>query len=346
MSNPTPIGPFLACGLADAYGAGFEFTSAPYVKKHNRMAEYIPHPKFAQRPANCYTDDTQMALGMGEYLLLDDPQTALAMADRWVKGFKRDQRTGYSQGFYDILTKVSTGSELLATLIPNSTKNGGAMRAFPCGYLSDPAQVRDLAMWQASITHGSWRGMTAAAASALMFHYFYHRLGPKIAAVSFLSSWLPGTDWTVQTLKQTTATGVQTDGLDTVRAAVHCVINGQSLTDVVQMAVALRGDTDTVAAIAAASASVCTDIRNAFPSALVAGLENGTYGRDYLINTDAAMDAKFPPNWRFPVALEAPKPTKVSRANNKKYVDKGPTKPVDIGPRVDEGPIDFLFDED
>lgn len=337
MSDPTTpvaIGPFLACGVADGYGAGFEFTTAPYVKKHNRMETYIPHPKFTQRPANCYTDDTQMALGLAEHLLEGAPLIAQNLADRWVRGFHRDARTGYSQGFYDILMKTQSGSELLATVLPHSTKNGGAMRAFPIGFLSDAAQVRDLAMWQASLTHATWRGMTAAAAAALMFHHRYHRLGTKLELVHFLQTWLPGTDWTSPA--NTTSLKTGTDGLDTVRASLHCLVEGKSLTDVIQMAVALQGDTDTVAAIAAASAAVCSETRNALPDSLVNGLENGTYGRDYLRSVDEKLRAKFPPRW---LIQEGPKPTKTPRVIKR--------VPVVVPPKAEgEGPLDFLFDED
>ena len=337
MSTPPTIGPLLACAISDAYGAGFEFASAAYVKKHNRMTEYIPHPKFAGRPANHYTDDTQMALGLVEHLLSGKPTTAMALADCWVEGFKRDPRQGYSKGFYDILTTVTSGAELLSKVTPHSTKNGGAMRAFACGVFPTPAMVMDMAMMQASITHATWRGMMAAAASALMFHYFYHRIGRKADLVQALQNWLPGTDWSLQALKQTTGNVSPekgTDGLNTVRAAVHCVVQGNSLADVIQMAVSLGEDTDTGAAIVAASAAVSEEIRNALPDTLVAGLENGTYGRDYLIAMDNQLLHRFPSRWQippsFPVTKSKPKPATAPKP-----------KPVESEP--EEGPLDFLF---
>src|SRR3989344_1858362 len=120
------IGPLLACGLGDAYGRGFEFASGVYVRKHNQMTGYLPHPKWGNADVGRYSDDTQMALGLVEHMLADDPWTPLNMANRWVNGFHRDPHTGYAQHFYDFLTAHPTGVMFLADILPHSSKNGGA----------------------------------------------------------------------------------------------------------------------------------------------------------------------------------------------------------------------------
>ena len=53
-------------------------------------------------------------------------------------------------------------------------------------------------------------------------------------------------------------------------------------------------DTDTVCAIAGIIASRCTDLENDLPATLIAGLENGTYGADYLHKIDKEVMAVFP----------------------------------------------------
>lgn len=324
----TPIGPLLACAVADAYGAGFEFGSTAYIKKHNRMESYIPHPRF-QRPEGTYTDDTQMALGLAEHLLAEGVLakgvlTSAGLAARWVECFKRDPRTGYSQGFYTILQNVSTWAELQATLTPHSTKNGGAMRAFPCGFLPTPEEVRDKAMFQASLTHATYGGMHAAAAAALMFHFCYYQEGTLGELGDFLAKWLPGTDWTVGTAPR----GEPTGGVPTVQKAIGVLLRCQSLADAIQMSVALGGDTDTVAAIVAPSAAVCTEVRNAVPPFLLDKLENGTYGRDYLVEQDRLLLEKYPRLGSAPAPVRKVKPpAKLNKA-------EGPA-----------GPLDFLFND-
>lgn len=328
MTTSDPIGPLLACALSDSYGAGFEFATAKFIQKHNRVERYIPHPKFNQRPATCYTDDTQMALGLAEHMLSDDKWTPLALATRWVEGFHRDQRTGYSQHFYDLLMVTVTGQELLASIQPHSAKNGGSMRAFPIGFLTDPEEVRDKAMMQASLTHATWGGMSAAAAAALMFHHRYHRLGPKSDLVPFLNKWVPDIDWGVGVKAQGSPTG----GVPTVQKAVAVFLEGHSLTDVLHLAVSLGGDTDTIAAIAAPAAAVCPETRNALPPIFHDGLENGTYGRDYLKGIDERLLVKFPRRDQVPV-VRPPKPPAKSKARSKVPVAA-----------EDEGPLDFLFE--
>ena len=187
MSKDTTIGPMLACAVADAYGAGFEFVQPKAVRAGNDLSGYKPHPKWSKVPGGLqpgqYTDDTQMALGLAEHMLDNGRWNTLPLATRWLKAFTRDHRTGYSGGFYDLLCEAERegwiGAQLAARLDPTSNKNGGAMRAFPVGFLTDTEQVLDFAMLQASLTHCTSTGMAAAAAAALMFHHRYHCLGPK-----------------------------------------------------------------------------------------------------------------------------------------------------------------------
>jgi ADP-ribosylglycohydrolase len=53
--------------------------------------------------------------------------------------------------------------------------------------------------------------------------------------------------------------------------------------------IAFTGDVDTVAAIALAAASCCQEVTSDLPAHLFEGLENGTYGRDYIINLDEQL---------------------------------------------------------
>lgn len=328
------IGPLLACALGDAYGAGFEFASAKFIAKHNRMQDYISHPKFGQDPGR-YTDDTQMAMGLCEHLLdntKDGRWNTIPLANRWLGCFRRDPHTGYSKGFYALLTQAVNekwaGVQLAARLEPTSTKNGGAMRAFPVGFLSDPAEVRDKAMLQASLTHGTYNGMRAAAAAALAFHYCYHRVGPRAKLGEFLENWVPGTDWLGHVDR-----GEPTGGVPTVQQALRILFVCNSVADAIKMAVAEGGDTDTVAAIVAPCAAVCDEVRNAVPPFMLDKLENGDYGRDHIQKLDEQLQAKFP---RGTVSPQTPEEPPAPQPKTQKAV---PAK------GKEEGPLDFLFDD-
>jgi hypothetical protein len=53
--------------------------------------------------------------------------------------------------------------------------------------------------------------------------------------------------------------------------------------------VAFSGDVDTVAAIALAAASASAEYQQDLPQELLAGLENGPFGRDYLVGIDRQL---------------------------------------------------------
>lgn len=322
------MGPLLAMAISDAYGAGFEFAPPAFIKKHNKMKGYVTHPKFTTRPDGAYTDDTQMTIGLVEHLLSDEPWTPRNLAHRWVHGYHRDPHTGYAQGFYDFLQVNGTGAQFLANIQPHSAKNGGAMRAFPCGYFPNPRDVRDMAMFQASLTHATYDGMRAAAAAALMFHFCYYKLGEKGSLGAFLAEWVPGTNW----MEGLNPKGNPVEGIHTVQRALAVLLRSTSLADAIRTAVALGGDTDTVAAIVAPCVAVCDNMPNNVPAVLFGGLENGHYGRDYIQTLDEQLLAKYPPTLKVaPVQLALP------------VIASGLTvlKAIETA----AGPLDFLFED-
>ncbi len=74
--------------------------------------------------------------------------------------------------------------------------------------------------------------------------------------------------------------------MDCAKAAISAVCSSSTLTELLIKCVGFTGDTDTVACIACGIASNCQEIENDFSEGLYNGLENGEYGRDYLIEID------------------------------------------------------------
>ena len=116
---------------------------------------------------------------IAEAILSDAPWTPLALADGFVRAFKRDPREGYSASFYDFLRHVQSGAQFLAEIRPESDKSGAAMRAAPIGVFPTIGEVVARATAQAKLTHDTPDGIHSALAAALMSHYFLYRLGPK-----------------------------------------------------------------------------------------------------------------------------------------------------------------------
>ena len=299
MNEEPTIGPLLACAIGDATGAGFEYAAPAFVKKHNNLKGYVQHQKWESIKPGDYTDDTQMALALCEHLLDDAPMTPGALASRFVEAFHRDPRTGYAGSFYTFLLKTETGEAFLDGIQPHSNKSGGAMRAFPIGFLSDAGEVRDFAMFQASLTHATFDGMRAAAVAALAFHHRYHRVGSKDDLIPYITKMI-GIDFS-----EPWEGKVGGHGLHIVHAALTAFVYGSSTLDVLHKCVAYTGDVDTVAAIAMPWAAVCDETDTTMNDALYSGLEDGTYGRTYIEDIDQQLKAKFPPAYKRKADLDA-----------------------------------------
>jgi ADP-ribosylglycohydrolase len=277
----------LQIAVGDAYGAGFEYAGPKLIREQNDLSGYRKHPRHRLAPGS-YTDDTQMSLAIAESLLDDVPWTPLNLAQKFVECFHRDPREGYASGFYQFLCEVREGHAFLSRIRPDSDKSGAAMRAGPLGVLPSLSEVMERAQIQAAITHNTPQGIAAAMAAALASHYCYHRLGPKAELGRFLERHVPG-EWSLPWEGK-----VGPKGWMSVRAAVSAIVQCDRLSDLLKMCIAYDGDVDTVAAIALGPASCCDEIAQDLPGQLIDALENGPYGREYLISRDQQLLAKFP----------------------------------------------------
>jgi ADP-ribosylglycohydrolase len=271
----------LELAVGDAYGAGFEYAPVDWVRRHNTGTSYVSHPRHHGPPGR-YTDDTQMSLAVAEALVAGDPWTPERLADRFVAVFRRDPRPGYSRRFYPILQSAASGADFLARVNPDSDRSGAAMRAAPLGVLPELDEVMERCRLQAAITHNTPDGIHAAVAAALAAHYCLYGLGPKRDLGRFLEAWVPGT-WA-----EPWHGPVGAQGWMSVRAAVTALGRNDRLSSLLRDCIDFTGDVDTVAAIALAAASGSAEYEQDLPGRLVATLENGPYGRDYL----AALDLR------------------------------------------------------
>jgi len=271
----------LELAIGDAYGAGFEYASE-MVAKHNDLSYYVKHPRHKEIKLGAYTDDTQMTLAIAELILSDDDWTPLNIASRFVECFHRDPRTGYSGRFYDFLLETKTGQQFLNTIKPHSDKSGAAMRATPIGLYADIDEVIEKTTIQAKVTHDTPDGISAAVASALLTHYFYYQVGDKTDAGIWLDERITSNHkWSEPYVGKVSAKGWMS-----VRAAITAVQRNSSLSELLKDCINFTGDVDTVATIALAAASHSLEYEQDLPDVLVHTLENGTYGRAYLIQLD------------------------------------------------------------
>jgi ADP-ribosylglycohydrolase len=288
----------LEIAIGDAYGAGFEFVDKEFIAAHNNL-EYVLHPNIARANVDLfrvgelvinpremcgrYTDDTQMSIAIAEVMVNEAPWTKEVLAESFVNAFKRDQRMGYAEGFYNFLCEIQDGKDFLDKIRPNSDKSGAAMRAAVIGIMPTADQVVKMCTLQASLTHNTNNGIASANVAALMLHYLLYESGPKEKLGNFIEAYIPG-DWSMPWKGS-----VSVKGVDCVRAAITAVIESDKLSEVLKCCIGFGGDVDTVAAIAIGPASCCNEIEQDIPTNLIGGLENGPYGRDYIIDLDQKL---------------------------------------------------------
>lgn len=275
----------LELAIGDAYGAGFEYANTHIIRQFNTLAGYIKHQRHDIKPG-AYTDDTQMSIAIAEAIIADDPWTHEALAARFVTAFKRDPREGYARRFYALLQQIDNGQQLLEQIIPTSDKSGAAMRAAPLGVFATSDEVTQRATIQAQMTHNTPDGINAAVAAALMSHYCLYRLGPKADIGRFLEDHVRG-NW-----NEAWHGEVGAQGWMSVQAAVTALLRNNQMSSLLRDCIAFGGDVDTVATIALAAGSCCAEIVQDLPSHLVEQLENGPFGRNYLLQLDKPLLAR------------------------------------------------------
>ena len=274
--------------IGDAYGAGFEYASE--MNQYNDLSKYVQHPRHLKLGPGMYTDDTQMSIAIAELIVSGDEWTPLNIANRFVDCFKRDERDGYARGFQKFLESINSGQEFLDKIKPNSDKSGAAMRACPIGVYKDIGEVLEKAEIQAKLTHDTVDGIAAAQAAALLTHLcIYDRVCYSYVAFmgNALNNHVGTRDWCTRWEGK-----VKSKGWMSVHAALTAVRDNLKLSDLLKACVDFTGDTDTVATIALGAASCSSEYTNDLPDALVFGLENGKYGRDYLEDLDTKLESK------------------------------------------------------
>lgn len=266
----------LEIAIGDAYGAGFEFAPQAKVDCYNNVSKYMQHELGIS--AGHYTDDTQMSLAIAELLIEGKPWTRQNIADKFVECFKRDERQGYSKGFYYFLKSVNNGAEFLEKIEPNSERNGAAMRAAPLGYLQDITTLLEYAKIQAMLTHNTEIGIKSSQAVALAAHFAIYNLGEKRDLTAFVCQ---HTNFNWNDLWQQS---VKCCGEQTVNAILSVLKSAESLKGVLTNSVAFTGDVDTVAAVALGIAKASNLYADDLPNFLYEEIEDGQYGKQYLLS--------------------------------------------------------------
>ena len=278
----------LECAIGDAYGAGFEYNDEALPK--NNLTCYIQHGKHKGIRPGMYTDDTQMSIAIAECIVSGDEWTPKNIVKHFLTAFLRDPRDGYARRFQDFLEakENQTPEGFLANIKPESEKSGAAMRVGPVGlFAKDIAQCKEMATIQAEITHKTKKGVDAAVASALMGWFLHNTIEHKQHLPGYMNGHVPGYNW-----REPWRGKVGVEGIACVHAALTAIVEFHNQADMLKWIVNLRGDVDTVAAIALSAASdpmMGGPMKRNLPANLIDMLENGDFGKDYIVALDKKL---------------------------------------------------------
>lgn len=268
--------------IGDAYGAGFEFAEREKINHFNNVTAYQTHPIFPEIKGR-YTDDTQMSIALAELLISNKEWTKENIANSFVNTFKRDPRRGYAKRFYNFLSEITSGQELLEKIINKSSRNGASMRAYVLGVLPNEAELIEKCTLQAEITHATDEAINSSIAIALSSHFFLYSKGTRTDLIEYLNDILAN-HWT-----GTWEGEVEMSGKETVEATLSVITSELSLMEKLKMSVNYGGDVDTVASLALAISSLDPETKNDLPEFLTSELENGDFDRDYIIELDKRL---------------------------------------------------------
>ncbi|MBW3560893.1 MAG: ADP-ribosylglycohydrolase family protein [Actinobacteria bacterium] len=251
-----------------------------------------------------YTDDTQLTLALAEHLCehpgVDQDALARTFLDHHEPG------RGYGGGMLRLLDIWRSGTpvdEAATAVFPDgSFGNGAAMRVAPVGvvWAHDPRRLEAVARRQASVTHAHRLGQAAAALQARAVGVAAGRgtfgpdelealddvvaepelRAPFDEARALTSGWEGDADLSFAEIAR--RVGNEVVGHRSVPGALWAAAAGSSFPEVVELAIGLGGDADTLAAMAGAVAGAAAG-RDAIPESWQERFEDGLRGRGFAL---------------------------------------------------------------
>ncbi len=275
----------LEIAIADAYGAGFEFSNTEKIEQHNTASYYSAHELYGFSAK--YTDDTQMSIAIAELMLSNENWTDTSIANQFVESFKRDPRKGYSKGFYELLSDVDGANDFLERINNGSDRNGAAMRSVPLGFIKDKQELIQKASAQAAITHNTDIAIASSCTVALLAHFGLHEKG----SIADIKQYLDRESLSIWDYEWFDTVPVK--AYETVSAALSCLLTCSNIKDLLVKTVSLGGDTDSVASIAVGLATCFEEYNKEIPIELIESLDESTFGVEFLNNLDQQLYTYF-----------------------------------------------------
>lgn len=157
-TNPTltqrALGAYLGLAIGDALGATVEFMTAREIAAIHGVHHNIVGGGWLRLKAGQVTDDTEMALALGDALLrggMDDANVIARAYVTWMQSCPVDIGNTCRRGIRRYMLQGTTA----ATAAPDSAGNGAAMRNLPAvlATLHDEIAFEEISITQAHVTH-------------------------------------------------------------------------------------------------------------------------------------------------------------------------------------------------
>ena len=240
-------GAYLGLAIGDALGATVEFLTASEIRRQYGVHQHLMGGGWLRLKPGQVTDDTQMALAMGEAILERGEWDLKAIADRWIvwlKGKPIDVGNTCRRG----LVRYLREGTLEAQMNEADAGNGACMRNLPVVLLAvhDDARVEACTLAQCRVTHNHPLSDAGTLASARMTAALLR--GEGLDAARRIADALVAEHRTFRFdpyPKRSSAYVV-----DTLQTVFHGVFTSASFEDCLVKTVNLGGDADTTGAIA------------------------------------------------------------------------------------------------
>jgi ADP-ribosyl-[dinitrogen reductase] hydrolase len=262
-----------------------------------------------------YTDDTQMSIAVAEAMISRKPFEAETLALGFTEAYRRDRREGYSRETLSMLENSRKGEEFIASMTREEKaarrSDGAAMRAVPIGLFPGTGDVIRNAIINSEISHSHPHAVSASVAIALASHYFYYERGPRKKIIEYIMLHMEH-KWPnicsylkivndLEEFDPETILGEYADygppytDAQPVLGAVLFIIKKHSDDPLraIRETLSLGGDADTT--LSMVLGIIMTDHpAGTLPEKLIRDLENGRFGRDFLLKLGKELNRRFP----------------------------------------------------
>ena len=267
------VGALVGLAVGDALGTTLEFSQRDSLPA---LTDIVGNGPFALA-AGDWTDDTAMAVMLGQSLIECDEWDATDVMQRWLRWWRTGEgsctdvcfdigrTTAHALEWFE-----STGDPAAGSIDPACAGNGGIMRLAPVaiwGARRGLDATLALAEAQSRTTHAAEECITGAKDLAWLLHHAIlgigkaELFGSSVATHPFA---LVGNDWRNKTREDLPFDRGYVRY--TLEAAIWCVYQTDNFDEAVLLAANLGGDSDTVAAVAGQIAGAVYGARSIRPA--------------------------------------------------------------------------------